>query len=137
MRRRDVIALLVVPAAALPALGQQSARTARIGYLSPGSPNDPAGRRNRDAFRQGLNDLGHVEGQNITIEYRFAERNFDRLPELAAELVRLNVTVIVAGPSPAAVAAWHATRKIPIVMINVGDPVGLGLVASLPVPAGM
>jgi putative ABC transport system substrate-binding protein len=135
MRRRAFIAAL--SCAAVPAIAQQSdARTPRIGYISPGPPNDPAGRRNRDALRQGLNDLGLVEGQNIKIEYRFADRNFDRLPELAAELVRLNVTVIVAGPTPAAVAAWHATRTIPIVMINVGDPVGLGLVASLARPGG-
>ena len=137
MRRREFIALVGGAAAwPLPTFAQQSAGTAHIGYLSPGSVNDPSGRRNRDALRQGLNDLGHIEGQNIKIEYRFAERNFDRLPELAAELVRLNVMVIVAGPTPAAVAAWHATRTIPIVMINVGDPVGLGLVASLPRPGG-
>ena len=124
------------PCQPLAAFAQQSAKTGRIGYLSPGSPKDVFGRRNRDAFRQGLNDLGHVEGQNLEIEYRFADRNFDRLPELAAELVRLNVAVIVAGPTPAAVAASNATRTTPIVMINVGDPVGLGLVASLARPGG-
>ena len=137
MRRREFIVSLgaTVPWP-LPAFAQQSAKPARIGYLSPGSPNDPLGQRNRDAFRQGLNDLGHVEGQNLEIEYRFAERSFDRLPQLAAELVRLHVAVIAAGPTPAAVAAWNATRTTPIVMINVGDPVGLGLVASLARPGG-
>jgi len=89
-----------------------------------------------DAFRQGLRELGWVEGQNIAIEYRFAEGRFDRLPDLAAELVRLKVDIIVAQPTPAAVAAKNATKTIPIVMISVGDPVGLGLIASLARPGG-
>jgi putative tryptophan/tyrosine transport system substrate-binding protein len=92
--------------------------------------------QNLDAFRRGLRDLGYVEGQSIVIEYRFAEGDFDRLPELAAELVRLEVAVIVAAPTPAAAAASKATATIPLVMINVGDPVGLGLIASLARPGG-
>jgi putative ABC transport system substrate-binding protein len=83
-----------------------------------------------------LRELGWVEGQNIAIDYRFADGRFDRLPDLAIELVRLKVDIIVAQPTPAALAAKNATRSIPIVMINVGDPVGLGLVAGLARPAG-
>jgi putative ABC transport system substrate-binding protein len=89
-----------------------------------------------DAFRQALRELGWVEGQNIVIDYRFAEGRFDRLPDLAAELVRLKVDIIVAQPTPAAAAAKNATETIPIVMISVGDPVGLGLIASLARPGG-
>ena len=120
----------------LAAHAQQTGKVARIGYLAAGSHDNPLVRQNLDAFRQGLRDLGHVEGQNIAIEYRFAEGDFDRLPDLAAELVRLEVAVIVAAPTPAAVAARNATETIPIVMINVGDPVGLGLIASLARPGG-
>ena len=109
---------------------------ARIGYLAPGSPDNLLVAQNLDAFRRGLRDLGYVEGQSIVIEYRFAEGDFDRLPELAAELVRLEVAVIVAAPTPAAAAASKATATIPLVMINVGDPVGLGLIASLARPGG-
>jgi putative tryptophan/tyrosine transport system substrate-binding protein len=115
---------------------QPSAKIPRIGYLTPGLSTIDLGRRNVAALHHGLNELGYYEGQNIAIEYRFAEGDFDRLPNLAAELVRLNVAIIVAGPTPAAVAAWKATRTIPIVMINVGDPVGLGLIASLARPGG-
>jgi putative ABC transport system substrate-binding protein len=88
------------------------------------------------AFRQGLRELGYVEGQNVTIEYRFAEGRLDRLADLAAELIAAQVEVIVAAPSSSAVAAKRATGTIPIVMIAVGDPEGLGLVASLGRPAG-
>jgi putative ABC transport system substrate-binding protein len=87
-------------------------------------------------FRQGLRELGWVEGQNTVIDYRYAEGRFDRLPGLAAELVRLKVDIIVAAPTPAAAAAKKATGTIPIVMIAVGDPVGLGLIASLARPGG-
>ena len=86
-------------------------------------------------FRQGLRDLGYVEGQNLRIEYRYAEGNEERLHDLAAELVRLQVEVIVAGGSAPTRAAQHATRTIPIVM-NSGEPVGLGFVASLARPGG-
>jgi putative ABC transport system substrate-binding protein len=113
---------------------QQTGKVYRIGYLAAASAAVSA--RFRGAFRQGLRELGWVEGQNIVIEFRFAEGRFDRLPDLAAELARLKVDVIVAQPTPAAVAARNATATIPIVMMNVGDPVGLGLIASLARPGG-
>jgi len=87
-------------------------------------------------FRQGLRDLGYVEGQNIRFEFRSAEGHLDRLPELAAELVRLKVDVIVTWFTPPALAAKQATHEIPIVMAETGDPIGMGLVASLPRPGG-
>ena len=113
---------------------QQPGKVARIGYLSPGSPTTFT--RFDEAFRQGLRELGYVEGQNIVIEYRWAERRDERLPDLAAELVSLKVDVIVAGGTPAPLAAKHATRTIPIVMSTAGDPIGSGLVASLARPGG-
>jgi putative ABC transport system substrate-binding protein len=89
-----------------------------------------------EAFRQEMSKLGWIEGKNITIEYRFAEGKNDRLPELAADLVRLKVDLIVVDAGPSALAAKGATSAIPIVMTNVGDPVGFGLVASLARPGG-
>ena len=105
----------------------------RIGYLATGSS---PGLNLRNALVDELRKLGWVEGRTLAIESRFAEGRFDRLPALAAELVRANVELIAAGPSPAAVAARQATSTIPIVMLVVGDPVGLGLVASLARPGG-
>ena len=120
--------------AAPPAVGaQQASKIARIGYLATALATYP---HLPEAFRQGLRDLGYVEGRNVEIEYRDAEGKYERLPALAAELVRLKVDVIVAGPAPPAVAAKNATGKIPIVMIGVGDPVGLRLIASLARPGG-
>jgi len=87
-------------------------------------------------FRQGLRDLGYVEGQNIRFEFRSAEGHLDRLPELAAELVRLKVDIIVTWFTPTALAAKQATREIPIVMAETGDPIGTGLIASLARPGG-
>jgi putative tryptophan/tyrosine transport system substrate-binding protein len=89
-----------------------------------------------DAFRQELSKLGWIEGKTITIEYRFAEQKNERLPELAADLVRLKVDLIVVSGVPAPLAAKKATSTIPIVMMNAGDPVGAGLVASLARPGG-
>src|SRR5215207_1778156 len=120
----------------LAARAQQPRKSARIGYLVATARDDRLARKNLDAFRQELRELGYIEGQNLVIEQRFAERDFDRLPQLAAELVRLRVDIIVASPTPAAVAAKKATDTIPIVMLNTGDPVGLGLVASLARPGG-
>jgi putative tryptophan/tyrosine transport system substrate-binding protein len=106
----------------------------RIGYLNGGSPAPFA--RSVDAWRQGLRELGYIEGQTIFIEYRYAEGHFERLPELAAELVRLNVDVILAEGDPVIAAAKQATSTIPIVMTAVGDPVGRGFAQSLARPGG-
>jgi putative ABC transport system substrate-binding protein len=112
----------------------QPPANARIGYLSLLSADADAAQR--EAFRQGLRDLGYVEGQNVAIEARFADGKTERLPALAAELVRLKVDVIVAAPTHAARAAWNATRTIPIVLAFSADPVGEGFVASLARPGG-
>ena len=135
MKRFALLALtLGVLAAPLVADAQQTRKVYRIGFLAAGG--GPAAVPLREAFRQGLREVGWVEGQNIVIEYRFAEGRFDRLPDLAAELVRLKVDIIVTGATPAAAAAKNATETIPIVMVSVGDPVGLGLIASLARPGG-
>ena len=113
---------------------QQPAKAPRIGFLGGSSSSAISARI--EAFRQGLRELGYVEGKNIVIEWRYAEGKFDRLPALAAELVRLKVDVIVtSGPLPTR-AAKEATVTIPIVMTQVGDPVGSGFVASLAQPGG-
>jgi ABC-type uncharacterized transport system substrate-binding protein len=132
MRIRCFAALVVALAIGLVAApaavdAQPTGKIHRIGYLGIGSSTSGF----HEQFRQGLRELGWVEGQNIVIDYRFADGRPDRLPELAAELVRLKVDIIVAQPTQAAVAARNGTGSIPIVMINVGDPVGIGLVASL------
>ncbi len=111
---------------------QQPAKVPRIGLLSADAAS--ASWHLVEAFRQGLRDLGHVEGQNITFEYRFAEGKYDRLPDLAAELVRHKVDVIKAFTTPATRAAMNATAAIPIVFSQAGDPVASGLVASLARP---
>src|SRR5438552_13474342 len=118
-------------AAPLAAEAQEAGKVARIGVLNSGSPPAPF----VEAFKQGLRELGYVEGRNITIEYRWAEGRDERLPGLAADLVRLKVDVIVAS-SHAALAAKQATTAIPIVMPIITDPVRLGLVASLAPPGG-
>lgn len=113
---------------------QPAKKVFRVGRLSPISADTDG--RVFDGFRQVLHDRGWVEGQNLTFEYRFAEGQLDRLPELAGELVRLKVDVIMAGSSPGALAAKQATRSIPIVMVTTGDPVTSGLVPSLARPGG-
>ncbi len=125
---------LGILAAPLAADAQQLAKTARTGMLRTGSPSDRV--EEIEAFRKGLRDLGYVEGQNIAIEFRFAEGREDGLLNLAAELVRLKVDVIVANGAVAIRAAKQATTTIPIVMAKVGDPVRTGLVASLARPGG-
>ena len=113
---------------------QTPAKIRRIGLSSPFSPSTAA--PFFKAFRVGLGELGWVEGKNISIEYRYAEGKNDRLPDLAADLVRLKVDVIVASAVPDALAAQKATRAIPIVMAAGGDPVAVGLVESLARPGG-
>ena len=129
-----LLGLLVMLASPLTAEPQHASKVYRIGVLSPGSP--PSNSPSWQAFLQGLREFGYVEGRNITIERRFAEGNAERLPALAAELVRLNVDVIVTIGIPSIHAARNATRTIPIVMLEVGNPVGDGLVASLARPGG-
>ncbi len=129
-----VVVTLILFAAPLAGEAQQASKVPRIGYLSAGAPTTASTFEN--AFRQGLRELGNVEDRNIAIEYRWAEGKYERLPELAAELVRLKVDVILAVTTPAAQAAKAATRTIPIVFTLVADPVASGLVASLARPSG-
>ena len=135
MRRRDFVALLGGAAASLPlaALAQQ-AKMARIGFLglvSASSQRNPVA-----ALRAGLRDLGWVEGRNILIEFRWAEGNYERLPALAEELVRLRVDVLVTHGAAGALAAKNASSTVPIVITAVGDMLSLGLVSSLSRPGG-
>jgi ABC-type uncharacterized transport system substrate-binding protein len=137
MAIKTVVALLVGLALAFVhvAEAQQQKKIPRIGYLAVNSPS--LDRQLVEAFQQGLRRLGWVDGQSITIEYRFAEGKLDRLPALATELVRLKVDVIVsAGGTPPALAAKNATATIPIVFISTSDPVASGLVESLARPGG-
>jgi putative tryptophan/tyrosine transport system substrate-binding protein len=113
---------------------QQTGKVPRIGLLDSSTSSGMAVLV--DAFRQEMSKLGWIEGKNITIEYRFAEQKAERLPELAADLVRLNVDLIVTTGEPPALAAKRATTTIPIVMANAADPVGSGFVASLARPGG-
>jgi len=113
---------------------QQTGKIFRIGYLDNSTASGMAVLL--DAFRQELSKLGWIEGKNITIDHRFAEHKNERLPELAADLVRLKVDLILVSGAPTVLAAKGATRTIPIVTANAGDPVGLGLVASLARPGG-
>jgi len=124
--------LLLAPCSAVQA--QQPQKIPRIGVLSVTSPATITARL--DAFRQGLRELGYVEGKNIVLEYRYADGNLDRVPALAAEMVRLNVEVILTGGSAATRPAKEATATIPIVMAQDTDPVGNGFVASLARPGG-
>lgn len=117
-----------------PANAQAPARVSSVGYLSGSSQVAVA--HLVAAFRQGLRDFGYEEGRNIVVEYRFADGRGERLAPLAAELVRRRVDLIVAAPTPSAVAAREATRSIPIVVFSVADPVRLGLAASLARPGG-
>jgi len=121
-------------AAPLAAEAQPTGKVYRIGYLAIASPT--ASGPSMDAFRQGLREFGWVEGQNVSIEYRFADGETARLPGLAAELVRLNVDLIFAVSSPPAKAAQRATDSVPIVFSGVADAIGVGLVPRLARPGG-
>ena len=113
---------------------QQSKKIPRIGYLGAASASADAPRA--EAFRQGLRDLGYIEGRNIIIDYRYEERAFERLPDMAAELVSLKIDVFVTVTTNAALAAKNTTRTIPIVFLGVTDPIAAGLVDSLAHPGG-
>jgi len=138
MNRRNaglaLLALLAAGAAPLAAKAQQAGKIYRIGYLS--TPTRESVERGLDAFLRKLRELGWVEGQNLIIEYRWAEGKVERLPDLAADLVRRKVDLIVAPAGSAVLAAKNATSSIPIVMIFPSDPVEMGLVASLRRPGG-
>src|SRR5712692_2427114 len=135
MERRRFIEVIAggLLAAPLAAEAQQTAKAPRIGWLAANLAPNP---HLTEAFRQGLRDLGYVEGRSVVIEYRDAEGKFERLPALAAELVALKVDVILAGGTPQALAAKHATRTIPIVFTSATDPVTDRLVTSLARPGG-
>jgi len=133
MDRRDTVLALLALGAAPFAEAQQAAKVPRIGYLFS---NLATTSHLWEAFRQGLRDLGYVEGRNVVIESRDAEGKLERLPAVAVELVALKVDVIVVGGTPQALAAMQATRTLPIVFAAVGDPVSDGLVTSLARPGG-
>src|SRR2546422_4433763 len=118
------------------AAAQPPEKVSQVGYINPGSPSDQLRQRRFEAFRQGLRELGYVEGRNIAIDSRWAEGKDDRYPTLAADLVRLKVDVIVTLGGAATKATQQVTRTIPIVMSLVNDPVGSGLVPSLARPGG-
>ena len=131
MKRRSFLGLLgaaIVPASTR---AQQRPRQPRVGFLVTANPQP-----NWDGLRDGLRDLGYTDGEGIHFEFRSADGNLDRLPELAAELVRLDLDVLVVWQTPAALAARQATSTVPIVMAGVADPLGSGLIASLARPGG-
>jgi putative ABC transport system substrate-binding protein len=135
IRRFPVIGLIVLLLAAPLATEAELAQTWRIGYLESSSPST-ARLQLLEAFRQGLRDLGYLEGKNTAVESRFGEGKPDQIQRLAAELVGLKVDILVTSGTPASQAAKQATRTIPIVMTQLADPVGAGLVASLGRPGG-
>jgi putative tryptophan/tyrosine transport system substrate-binding protein len=135
VKRREFITLIGGAAAwPLAVRAQQPGKMPRIGFLGLASPSTFASRL--EGIRLGLRDFGYIEGANITIEYRWAQGHYERLPELAAELVRLNVDLILTHSTPASLAAKRATTTMPIVMAPIGDPVAAGIVTSLARPGG-
>jgi ABC-type uncharacterized transport system substrate-binding protein len=133
-RRAFIAGAFGLVAMPLAAGARQAPKIARIGYLSPSTPAAVA--QNLEAFRQGLRELGHVEGKTFVLELRYAEARAERLPDLVRELVSLKVDVIITATDVAIAAVKRGTQMIPIVMANSSDPVGAGLVASLARPSG-
>jgi ABC-type uncharacterized transport system substrate-binding protein len=135
-RRRFLLSSLAGVVAASRATGteQVAKRPPHVGLMM--FPSEVVSRSRVEAFRQGLHDAGYVEGQTIVVDTRYIDGRYDRIPVLVAELISLNVSVIVAHGTPASLAAKQATGSIPIVMFEVSDPVGIGLVASLAKPGG-
>jgi putative ABC transport system substrate-binding protein len=134
-RRTFVAGMAAVVAAPLAGEAQQVRKVHRIGFLGAGTPT--GWRPGIEALQLGLRDHGYVEGSDVTIEYRWAENRFDRLPELAAELVRLNPAVIITHGTPCSRALKRATSTIPIVMSIIGNPVEKGVVSSLAQPGNV
>jgi len=135
MKRRDLlVAAGVLVAAPLAARAQQAARVPRIGFL--GNSTAALEANLVGPFREGLRDLGYVEGRNVLIEYRWAEGRYERFPALIAELAALKVDVIVTAGTPASLAVKKTATSIPLVMVAVGDPIGIGLVADFGKPGG-
>jgi putative tryptophan/tyrosine transport system substrate-binding protein len=131
IKRREFITGLGSAVAWPPVVRAQQTAMPVIGFLIPESADDDYNKNLTVPFLQGLKETGYVEGQNVAVEYRYAENQYDRLPALAADLVRRRVAVIVADADPAALAAKAATTTIPIVFTSGADPVASGLVASL------
>lgn len=138
MNRRNFVGAVAVTMLVLShvAIGQPAGRVYRIGFLGAASASSPTSLRRVEAFRKGLRELGYVEGTNVIVDFRWAEGDAGRLGELARDLVRLRVDVLVTQGTTATRAAKDATPTIPIVMLAVGDAIGAGLVASLARPGG-
>ena len=138
MERRAFIGTLTggLLAAPLAAEGQQVGKMYRVGFLGQSSPPPPGSKLRLGVFTKAMQDLGYIQGRNLVLEFRWAEGQNSRFPSLAAELAALKPEVIVADSTPGAIAAKRATTVIPIVMVNVSDPVGTGIVASLAKPEG-
>src|SRR5262249_9005390 len=124
--------LVLLPGSAAQAQAPQTGKVYRVGFLRAGPPPQPW----IEALQQGLRERGYIDGQNVVIEFRSTAGTLEELPQLAEELVRLKVDVILASSSPAAMAAKKATASVPIVFVNVFDPLEIGLISSLARPGG-
>jgi putative ABC transport system substrate-binding protein len=135
-RRQFLLATGALLTRPLCTFAQQQSKVWRVGILSPRARRASTESEPYEEFQKGMRDLGYVEGKNVQYEWRYADGMYERLPDLAASLVKLKIDVILAATTPAALAAQRATKVIPIVIVAVGDPVGSGLVASLAQPGG-